>query len=279
MRRNILAAILLGAGLLPTVALADVTMRGEVIPKIAVWDSNVGMADGGSNFGFLSSKKMSNGDTVKAEIEFLFDTSNGALSPSIGRTNIQFIGNWGSVVIGSQTSILHDVQQFTCWNTDQRCAAVYVGYQSRVADAIVLRIPTFDPVSLALQWELDGHDDLVAWSVGTGMLVRNIAFQAVYRDHYFDQFTQVAVGTILGDTKIASGFSSSHSGRHGWSAAASYSGIKITYDQITFDAGGHDWPAWSLDYDIDLGGSSMVLFLAQNEPDDTLFGIKWHYSF
>ena len=179
--------------------------------------------------------------------------------------------------MGTQDSILTDVQSLTCWNTEQSCAG-WVGYQSSIADAIVLRMPAFGPVSLALQWEANGSD-LAAWSVGTGMEVGNTLVQAVYRDDYIDQYTQVSAGTILAGITLAVGFSSSGSGEHGWSTAANYSGINITYDQVTYDAGGYDWADVSLDYGIDLGGYSMVLFLAQNEPQDTLFGIKWTYVF
>ena len=272
MNKKLLAAAVASTFAVPGVVAADLTVYGAVKPRISVTDSNITMSDGGSRFGFKSSKDMGNGNTVAGVIEAAFDVSQGKVAS--GNTsrlgNIKFSGDWGSATIGSQWSVMTDVEWKTCVLSGVSCAGL-VGYQGRVADSIVIRGPSIGPLALALQAEADGSD-LAAWAISTGIDLGTISVTVAYRDDDSDTTTQVAATTSIAGVTLAASYASLGSGANGNSIYAKVSGIKLAYTEKGGITG------MGANYDVDLGGATMRLILNDAEGGDTTIGVQWMYS-
>jgi predicted porin len=273
MNKKLLAIAVASAVAAPGVVAADVSVYGKVIPRIMVKDSNITMSDGGSRFGFKSSKDMGNGNTVAGVIEAGFDVSQGkTASGDKGRLgNLKFSGDWGSATIGSQWSVMTDTEWNTCILSGVSCHGL-LGYQGRVADAIVIRGPAIGPLGLALQLEADGSD-LAAWAVSTGIDLGSISVSASYRDDDSDAATQVSASTSVAGVTLAASYSSLNSGADGNSIYAKLPvGLKLAYSET----GGAQ--NLGVNYDVDLGGVTMRLIGDDREGGDTAVGVQWIYG-
>jgi predicted porin len=274
MNKKLLAIAVASAVAAPGVVAADVSVYGNVQPRISVTDSNVTMSDGGSRFGFKSSTDMGNGNTVSGNIEVAFDVSQGkAASGNTSRLgNIKFSGDWGSATIGSQWSVMTDTEWNTCVLSGASCMGL-LGYQGRVADAVVIRGPAIGPLGLALQLEADGSD-IAAWAASTGIDLGSISISASYRDDDSDAATQVSAGTSVAGVGLAASYSSLASGADGNSIYANLpvgSGLKLSYSETGSSSG------MGANYNVDLGGATMRL-IATDTDDDTTVAVQWIYG-
>jgi len=273
MNKKLLAIAVASAVAAPGVVAADVSVYGKVIPRIMVKDSNITMSDGGSRFGFSSSKDMGNGNTVSGVIEAGFDVSQGkTASGNTSRLgNLKFSGDWGSATIGSQWSVMTDTEWNTCVLSGVSCHGL-LGYQGRVADAIVVRGPAIGPLGLAMQLEADGSD-LAAWAMSTGIDLGSISLSASYRDDDSDAATQVSASTSVAGITLAASYSSLNSGADGNSIYAKLpGGLKLAYSET----GGNQ--NLGVNYDVDLGGVTMRLIGDDREGGDTAVGVQWIYG-
>jgi len=273
MNKKLLAIAVASAVAAPGVVAADLSVYGAVKPRITVNDSNITMSDGGSRYGFKSSTDMGNGNTVSGVIEVGFDVSQGKnASGNTGRLgNIKFSGDWGSATIGSQWGVMTDTEWNTCVLSGVSCAGL-LGYQGRVADAIVVRGPAIGPLGLALQLEADGSD-LAAWAVSTGIDLGSISLSASYRDDDSDAATQVSASTSVAGISLAASYSSLNSGASGNSIYAKMPfGLKLAYTET---GGAHNL---GVNYDVPLGGATMRLIAADNEGSTTSMGVQWMYG-
>ena len=272
MNKKLLAAAVASTFAVPGVVAADLTVYGAVKPRITVTDSNITMSDGGSRFGFKSSKDMGNGNTVAGVIEAAFDVSEGTTkSAKTNRLgNIKFSGDWGSATIGSQWGVMTDVEWKTCVLSGVSCAGL-VGYQGRVADSLVIRGPSIGPLAIALQAEADGSD-LAGWAISTGLDLGTISVTVAYRDDDSDTTTQVAATTNVAGVSLAASYASLGSGADGSMVYANVSGIKLQYS----DQGGTT--NVGANYNVDLGGVTMRLGVYKTEPAETAVFVQWMYS-
>ena len=273
MNKKLLAIAVASAVAAPGVVAADLSVYGAVKPRITIQDSNITMSDGGSRFGFKSSTDMGNGNSVAGVIEVAFDVSQGkAASGNTSRLgNIKFSGDWGSATIGSQWSVMTDTEWNTCVLSGASCAGL-VGYQGRVADAVVIRGPAIGPLGLALQLEADGSD-LGAWAVSTGIDLGSIGVSASYRDDDSDATTQVSASTSVAGISLAASYASLNSGADGNSIYAKLPfGLKLSYTET----GGNG--NVGANYDVDMGGATMRLIAVDNEGSDTSVAVQWMYG-
>lgn len=275
MNKKLIAAAVASAVAAPgimSVAMADVSVYGLVVPRITVQDGNITMSDGGSRFGFKSSKDMGNGNSVAGNIEAAFDVSQGkTASGNTSRLgNLKFSGDWGSATIGSQWSVMTDTEWNTCVLSGASCGGL-LGYQSRVADALIIRGPAIGPLGLALQAEADGSD-LAAWAISSGLDLGSIAISASYRDDDSDPVTQVSASTTVAGIALAASWSSLDSGADGTGVYANVSGLKLQYHETggTTQIGAN--------YNVDLGGATMRLITYNNEGSETAVAVQWIYS-
>jgi predicted porin len=272
MNKKLLTIAVASAVAAPGVVAADVSVYGSVMPRITVSDSNVTMSDGGSRFGFKSSTDMGNGNTVSGNIEAAFDVSDGktasAATSRVG--NIKFSGDWGSATIGSQWSVLTDTEWNTCVLSGASCGGL-LGYQGRVADAVIIRGPAIGPLGLALQAEADGSD-LAAWAISTGIDLGTIGMSVSYRDDDSDAVTQVSASTTVAGIGVAASWSSLDSGADGTGLYANVSGLKLQYHETggTTQIGAN--------YNVDMGGATMRLITYNNEGDETAVAVQWIYG-
>jgi len=273
MNKKLLAIAVASAVAAPGVVAADLSVYGAVKPRITIQDSNITMSDGGSRFGFKSSTDMGNGNSVAGVIEVAFDVSQGkAASGNTSRLgNIKFSGDWGSATIGSQWSVMTDTEWNTCVLSGASCAGL-VGYQGRVADAVVIRGPAIGPLGLALQLEADGSD-LGAWAVSTGIDLGSIGVSASYRDDDSDATTQVSASTSVAGISLAASYASLNSGADGNSIYAKLPfGLKLSYTETGGNAN------LGANYDVPLGGATMRLIARDDEGSDTSIGVQWMYG-
>ena len=275
MNKKLLAAAVASTFAIPGVVSAGgdgITFYGALKPRIQVQDSNLTFKDGASRIGWKSSKDMGNGNTVSGKVELGLDMSDGHINTgNTSRvTTVAFSGDWGSVSMGSQWSIMTGPDWVTCVNSGSSCAG-HVGYQGRVADSLVIKGPAIGPLALSIQLEADGSD-LAAWGVGTGIDLGTINIQAAYRNTDSNAATEVAASTTIAGMTLAAGFSSQDVGDDGNSIFANIQGLKLQYDETAGDAD------LSANYDVDLGGATMRFGVIDNEGSDTAIFVQWMYS-
>ena len=272
MNKKLLAAAVASTFAVPGVVAADASFYGALKPRIQVQDSNITFKDGASRIGWKSSKDMGNGNSVSGKVELGLDMSDGHINTgNTSRvTTVAFSGDWGSVSMGSQWSVMTGPDWVTCVNSGSSCAG-HVGYQGRVADSLVIKGPAIGPLALSIQMEADGSD-LAAWAVGTGIDLGTINIQAAYRNTDSNAATEVAASTTIAGMTLAAGFSSQDVGEDGNSIYAKVSGIKLAYTETGGITG------MGANYDVDLGGATMRLILDDDEGGDTTVGVQWMYS-
>jgi len=275
MNKKLIAIAVAGAVAAPAImsaAGADVSVYGALYPRIKIVDGDVTLEDGGSRFGFKSSKDMGNGNTVSGVIEAAFDAGNGttasAATSRLG--NISYSGDWGSVRIGSGGSV-DGVTQKSCVAGSQSCAQV--GYQGRTADLIHIT-GDMGGFTINAQTEFDGTDGASAWAVSTGLDFGALSVGVSYRDDGTDEFTRVGVSTTLAGVYVGADLGDSTGGTDSWGVGVKLpGGIKIGVDN-----GGDDNQDVTASYDIDLGGSTLSLRVSDNEPADTTVRAQFAYS-
>ena len=275
MNKKLLAAAVASTFAVPGVVSAGgdgITFYGALKPRIQVQDSNITFKDGASRIGWKSSKDMGNGNTVSGKVELGLDMSDGHINTgNTSRvTTVAFSGDWGSVSMGSQWSVMTGPDWVTCVNSGSSCAG-HVGYQGRVADSVIAKGPAIGPLALSIQAEADGSD-LAAWAIATGLDLGTINFQAAYRNTHDNAATEVAASTTIAGMTLAAGFSSQDVGDDGNSIFANIQGLKLQYDETAGDAD------LSANYDVDLGGATMRVGVIDNEGSDTAIFVQWMYS-
>ena len=216
---------------------------------------------------------MGNGNTVSGVIEVGFDSSNGTVSTgSTGRlSNISYSGDWGSLTIGSQWSVMGTAQGKTCPNIGQACGGS-VNYQSRVADAIVLKT-TVGGLDLNGQVELDGSDDLAGWALSTGIDVGSISIGVGHRDYNTGDVNTVGIGTTIAGIGLGGSVSSNSANEDGWALTANISGLSLTIDENASDD-----QQVTANYNVDLGGSSMKFGVIDGDGASAKVVVQWSYG-
>jgi len=274
MNKKLIAAAVASAIAGPTLmsaASADVSVYGALYPRFAISDGDVTLEDAGSRFGFKSSKDMGNGNTVSGVIEVGFSTTTaGDIGGTSRQGNISYSGDWGSVTMGSMGSI-QSASRASCVAGGQSCAQV--GYQGRVANALKI---TGDLGGLTLDAQSlhDGTDGVSSWAVATSIGFGSLALGAAYRDDGTDQFTQVGASTTLAGVYVGVEMGDSSDGTDSWGVGVKLpGGIKLGLDE-----GGDGNQDVAASYDIDLGGSTMSIRIADNQPDKTVVKVQFSYS-
>jgi len=268
------ASVIAGGPAAISVANADVGVYGTVHLRAELQDSNLGLAAGSqTRFGFKSSTDMGNGNTVSGVIEVGFDSSNGTVSTgATGRlSNISYSGDWGSLTIGSQWSVMGTAQGKTCPNIGQACGGS-VNYQSRVADAIILKT-TVGGLDLNGQVELDGSDDLAGWAVSTGIDVGSLSVGVGHRDYNTGDVNTVGVGTTIAGIGLGGSVSSNSANEDGWALTANISGLSLTIDENASDD-----QQVTANYNVDLGGSSMKFGVIDGDGASAKVVVQWSYG-
>jgi predicted porin len=277
MNKKLIAAAVASAVAAPgivSVASADVSVYGTVYVRATLHDSKMGLENGSnSRFGFKSSTDMGNGNTVSGKIEVGFDASNGTVSTGkTGRLgNITYSGDWGSLLIGSGWSVMGTAQGHTCPNTGQTCGGS-VNYQSRVADAIILKT-TVGGLDLNGQVELDGSDDLAGWALSTGIDVGSMSIGVGHRDYNTGDVTTVGASTTIAGVGLGGSVSSNSANEDGWALTANVSGLVLTIDEDASDD-----QEVTANYNVDLGGSSMKVGVIDADGASAKVLLQWAYS-
>jgi predicted porin len=257
-----------------SVANADVAVYGTVHVRAELTDSKLTLANGSnSRFGFKSSTDMGNGNTVSGVMEVGFDASNGTVSTgATGRLgNISYSGDWGSLIIGSQWSVMGTAQGKTCPNIGQACGGS-LNYQSRVADAIVLKT-TVGGLDLNGQVEMDGSDDLAGWALSTGIDVGSISIGVGHRDYNTGDVNTVGIATTIAGIGLGGSVSSNSEDQDGWALVANISGLSLTIDENASDD-----QQVTANYNVDLGGSSMKFGVIDGDGASAKVVVQWSYG-
>ena len=257
-----------------SVASADVSVYGTVYVRATLQDSKMGLENGSnSRFGFKSSTDMGNGNTVSGGIEVGFDASDGQISSGkTGRLgHITYSGDWGSLRIGSAWSVMGTAQGHACPNTGQGCGGS-VNYQSRVADAIILKT-TVGGLDLNGQAEFDGGTDLAGWAISTGIDVGSISLGVGHRDGSHGDNTTVGASATIAGVGLGAVVSSNSSNEDGWALSANVSGLSLTLDENASDA-----QEVTANYNVDLGGSSMKFGVVDADGSSAKVLAQWAYS-
>jgi predicted porin len=239
-----------------SVASADVSVYGTVYVRATLQDSKLGLENGSnSRFGFKSTTDLGNGNTVSGGIEVGFDASDGQISSGkTGRLgHITYAGDWGSLRLGSAWSVMGTAQGHACPNTGQACGGS-VNYQSRVADAIVLKT-TVGGLDLNGQVELDGGTDLAGWAISTGIDVGPISLGVGHRDYDTGDVNTVGASATIAGVGLGAVVSSNSANQDGWAISANVSGLSLTLDENASDA-----QEVTANYNVDLGGGSSMKF-------------------
>jgi len=277
MNKKLIAAAVATAVAAPgivSVASADVSVYGTVYVRATLQDSKMGLENGSnSRFGFKSSTDMGNGNTVSGGIEVGFDASDGQISSGkTGRLgHITYSGDWGSLRIGSAWSVMGTAQGHACPNTGQGCGGS-VNYQSRVADAIILKT-TVGGLDLNGQAEFDGGTDLAGWAISTGIDVGSISLGVGHRDGSHGDNTTVGASATIAGVGIGAVVSSNSSNEDGWALSANVSGLSLTLDENASDA-----QEVTANYNVDLGGSSMKFGVVDADGSSAKVLAQWAYS-
>ncbi len=239
-----------------SVASADVSVYGTVYVRATLQDSKLGLENGSnSRFGFKSTTDLGNGNTVSGGIEVGFDASDGQISSGkTGRLgHITYAGDWGSLRLGSAWSVMGTAQGHACPNTGQACGGS-VNYQSRVADAIVLKTAV-GGLDLNAQAEFDGGTDLAGWAISTGIDVGPISLGVGHRDYDTGDVNTVGASATIAGVGIGGVVSSNSANEDGWAISANVSGLSLTLDENASDA-----QEVTANYNVDLGGGSSMKF-------------------
>jgi len=277
MNKKLIAAAVATAVAAPgivSVASADVSVYGTVYVRATLQDSKMGLENGSnSRFGFKSSTDMGNGNTVSGGIEVGFDASDGQISSGkTGRLgHITYSGDWGSLRIGSAWSVMGTAQGHACPNTGQGCGGS-VNYQSRVADAIILKT-TVGGLDLNGQAEFDGGTDLAGWAISTGIDVGSISLGVGHRDGSHGDNTTVGASATIAGVGLGAVVSSNSSSEDGWALSANVSGLSLTLDENASDA-----QEVTANYNVDLGGSSMKFGVVDADGSSAKVLAQWAYS-
>ena len=274
MNKKLIAAAVAAAVAGPTLmsaASADVSVYGALYPRISISDGDTTLEDGGSRFGFKSSTDMGNGNTVSGLIEAGFSTSTaGTIGGTSRKGNVSYSGDWGSATIGGTGSIMAAAIK-ACVAGGQSCNQV--GYQGRVASSLTLS-GDLGGLNLDLQTLFDGTDGVASWAVATSVDFGSLGVGAAYRDDGTDQFTNVGASTTLAGVYVGVEMGDSSDGTDSWGVGVKLpGGIKIGVDN-----GGDDNQDVAASYDIDLGGSTLSLRIADKEPADTVVKAQFSYS-
>jgi len=277
MNKKLIAAAVATAVAAPgivSVASADVSVYGTVYVRATLQDSKMGLENGSnSRFGFKSSTDMGNGNTVSGGIEVGFDASDGQISSGkTGRLgHITYSGDWGSLRIGSAWSVMGTAQGHACPNTGQACGGS-VNYQSRVADAIILKT-TVGGLDLNGQAEFDGGTDLAGWAISTGIDVGSISLGVGHRDGSHGDNTTVGASATIAGVGLGAVVSSNSSDEDGWALSADVSGLVLTLDENASDD-----QEVTANYNVDLGGSSMKFGVIDADGKSAKVLAQWAYS-
>jgi len=269
MNKKLLAAAVASVVAVPGFAAADVSTYGTMYIRTTVQDSDIAIVDGASRFGFSSSKDMCNGNTVSGGIEIGFDATNGGSNPATRGTYIKFAGDWGSASIGNQWSVMSG-----SLGTNKLSGASgsgNVAYQGRASDSLIITGPAVGPLALSVQFEADGTD-LAAWAISSGIDLGPLSIDAAYRDT--DTNTAHGVG-ISGNTAgviWGASFSDQDVGNDGNGLFLEVQGLRFQYDET----GGVSDLAFN--YNIDLGGATMRLIVADHEGEETMAAVQFNYS-
>jgi len=269
MNKKLLAAAVASAVAVPGFVAADVNTYGTLYIRTTVQDSDIAMVDGATRFGFNSSKDMGNGNTVSAEIEVGLDATNNGSALTTRDTWIKFAGDWGSATVGNQWGVMSG--SLGTNKLSGASGAGNVAYQSRASDSLVITGPAVGPLALSLQFEADGSD-LAAWAVSSGLDLGSISIDAAYRDT--DTNTAHGVG-ISGNTAgviWGASFSDQDVGNDGNGLFLEVQGLRFQYDET----GGVSDLAFN--YNIDLGGATMRLIIADHEGEETMAAVQFNYS-
>jgi predicted porin len=269
MNKKLLAAAVASAVAVPGFAAADVSTYGALYIRTTVQDSNIAMTDGASRFGFSSSKDMGNGNTVSGGIAIGFDATNGGTAPWTRDTYIKFAGDWGSASVGNQWSVMSGNMGTN--KLSGASGAGLVHYQGRVSDSLIITGPAIGPLALSLQFEADGTD-LAAWAVSSGIDLGSLSIDAAYRDSDTNTAHGVGVSGNTAGVIWGASFSDQDVGNDGNGLFLEVQGLRFQYDET----GGVSDLAFN--YNIDLGGATMRLIIADHEGDETSASVQFNYS-
>ena len=257
-----------------SVASADVSVYGTVYVRATLQDSKMGLENGSnSRFGFKSSTDMGNGNTVSGGIEVGFDASDGQISSGkTGRLgHITYSGDWGSLRLGSAWSVMGTAQGHACPGLGQACGGS-VNYQSRVADAIILKT-SVGGLDLNAQVEMDGGTDLAGWAISTGIDVGSLSIGVGHRDYDTGDVNTVGASTTIAGVGLGGVVSSNSADEDGWALTANVSGLQLTLDENASDA-----QEVTATYKVDLGGSAMRVSVVDADGSSAKVIAQWQYS-
>jgi len=277
MNKKLIAAAVATAVAAPgivSVASADVSVYGTVYVRATLQDSKMGLENGSnSRFGFKSSADMGNGNTVSGGIEVGFDASDGQISSGkTGRLgHITYSGDWGSLRLGSAWSVMGTAQGHACPGLGQACGGS-VNYQSRVADAIILKTAV-GGLDLNGQVELDGSDDLAGWAISTGIDVGAFSVGVGHRDYDTGDVTTVGASATIAGVGLGGVVSSNSANEDGWALAANVSGL-----QLTIDENASDDQEVTATYKVDLGPSAIRFAVVDADGASAKVIAQWQYS-
>jgi len=269
MNKKLLAAAVASAVAVPGFAAADVSTYGALYIRTTVQDSNIAMVDGASRFGFSSSKDMGNGNTVSGGIAIGFDATNGGTAPWTRDTWIKFAGDWGSVGVGNQWSVMSGNMGTN--KLSGASGAGLVHYQGRASDSLIITGPAIGPLALSVQFEADGSD-LAAWAVSSGIDVGALSIAAAYRDTDTNAFHGVGVSGNTAGVIWGASFSDQDVGNDGNGLFLEVQGLRFQYDETGGDSD------LGFNYNIPLGGATMRLILVDNEGEETKAAVQFNYS-
>ena len=269
MNKKLLAAAVASAVAVPGFVAADVNTYGTLYIRTTVQDSDIAMVDGATRFGFNSSKDMGNGNTVSGEIEIGINATNGGTAPWTRDTWIKFAGDWGSVGVGNQWSVMSGNMGTS--KLSGSSGAGLVQYQSRVSDSLIITGPAIGPLALSMQFEADGSD-LAAWAVASGIDLGAIHIDANYRDTDTNAAHGVGVSGNTAGVIWGASFSDQDVGNEGNGLFLEVQGLRFQYDETGGDSD------LGFNYNIPLGGATMRLILVDNEGEETKAAVQFNYS-
>ena len=269
MNKKLLAAAVASAVAVPGFAAADVNTYGTLYIRTTVQDSNIAMVDGASRFGFKSSKDMGNGNTVSGGIAIGFDATNGGTAPWTRDTWIKFAGDWGSVGVGNQWSVMSGNMGTNKLSGGSGAGLVH--YQGRASDSLIITGPAIGPLALSVQFEADGSD-LAAWAVASGIDVGALSITAAYRDTDTNAAHGVGISGNTAGVIWGASFSDQDVGNDGNGLFLEVQGLRFQYDETGGDSD------LGFNYNIPLGGATMRLILVDNEGEETKAAVQFNYS-
>ena len=269
MNKKLLAAAVASAVAVPGFAAADVNTYGTLYIRTQVQDSNISMIDGATRFGFNSSKDMGNGNTVSGEIEVGLDATNNGSALKTRDTWIKFAGDWGSATVGNQWGVMSG--SLGTNKLSGASGAGLVHYQGRASDSLIITGPAIGPLALSVQFEADGSD-LAAWAVASGIDLGALSIDAAYRDTDTNTAHGVGVSGNTAGVIWGASFSDQDVGNDGNGLFLEVQGLRFQYDETGGDSD------LAFNYNIDLGGATMRLIVADHEGEETMAAVQFNYS-